>query len=138
MTAKKRKKIFPVERRAGFSLIEVIVAGIILAIAITASFSVIAFALVVTIDTRGRMGTYALAERAGFLSIAEKEAAVPSLNHSVITRSVNLSPSPSVNKEGASDSHEFKMRMVTHKCDPIAISLRITKFPVAVVFLAQP
>jgi prepilin-type N-terminal cleavage/methylation domain-containing protein len=140
MRVKKGKTGIPVKRRAGFGLIEVLVSSFILTIAIATSFSVIAYALMMTMNTRERMDTYALAERAGFLSISERKADVSSQIPDVITRSEVLATttSPRISKDGASDFHVFPMQMVTHKRDPETMSTRVTKIPAAVVFLAQP
>jgi Tfp pilus assembly protein PilV len=114
------------ERRPGFSLVENLIALIILTVAILASFQTIAFALSVTTEARGRMKSYAQLEQFG-LSAASGENAGTTVTSSDVQVPVLI--------DGA--RNDVTIKKVVCQYAPDAFPSQKMKSPVVVVFRAK-
>jgi Tfp pilus assembly protein FimT len=131
-TRKNTKKAFA-KRRPGFSLVENLMALIILVVAILASFQTIAFALLVTTEARGRMKSYAQLEQAGLASASDES--VPTAVPPVTVAQDNVQVQVFIEGDGTPKSVEI--RQFAYKYTPNAFPSQKMKSPVVVVFRAK-
>jgi prepilin-type N-terminal cleavage/methylation domain-containing protein len=124
--------------RAGFALVEVIIAIVIISIAIVALFSSISYALLVTVEARGYATAHAKAENAGFLSVAKKDilsVSDPDIGDIQLPPAANDWVSLTIaakNDDGTTTPKQFEIRVAAYKEAPHS---RKMKSPASVVFL---
>jgi hypothetical protein len=74
--SEKREKAHE-KRRPGFSMLEVILASLLMATALISSFGIIFSSLSITTEVRARMDDYSQLEHAGLLSVASGDIVPP-------------------------------------------------------------
>jgi prepilin-type N-terminal cleavage/methylation domain-containing protein len=121
---------FRAHKNKGFSLIEIICALVILVLVILVTFSVLNYALKITVASRSRMNAFAAAERTAVATLAlRKDVSDPRVDSSHTTINGMLSIN-GVDQPVAMEAFTYKEKAST-KLD------RLMKFPVFIVFLEK-
>ncbi|MDR2179655.1 MAG: prepilin-type N-terminal cleavage/methylation domain-containing protein [Synergistaceae bacterium] len=127
-----KKQRSPGKRRAGVTLVEVLISLVVLTVAIFASIETIGYTLSITTEVRGRMKNYAQLEHAGLLSLVSGDIPVSGTDD-IECLTANLDAPITI----AGTAHQVGLTRVVYRYDPKSSRLNKMASPVFVVFLEK-